>query len=68
MFVGAGAAAMACLDLLVKIGLKKENIIVCDSKGVIHEDRGDEMPETKKICTKQMLDHFLKPWLMLIFF
>ena len=46
--LGAGAAAIACLDLLVKIGLKKENIIVCDSKGVIYEDRGDEMPETKK--------------------
>jgi len=36
---GAGAAGMACLDLLVNLGLKKENIIVCDSKGVIHTGR-----------------------------
>jgi len=38
---GAGAAGMACLDLLVNLGLKKENILVCDSKGVIHTGRDD---------------------------
>ncbi len=32
---GAGAAAIACLDLMVGVGLKHENIVVCDSKGVI---------------------------------
>ena len=36
---GAGAAGMACLDLLVSLGMKKENIIVCDSRGVIHQQR-----------------------------
>lgn len=36
---GAGAAGMACLDLFVQLGVKKENIIVCDSKGVIYEGR-----------------------------
>ncbi|GMR14831.1 MAG: NADP-dependent malic enzyme [Gammaproteobacteria bacterium] len=36
---GAGAAGMACLDLLVNLGLKKENILVCDSMGVIHTER-----------------------------
>ncbi len=36
---GAGAAGMACLDLLVNLGLKKENVLVCDSKGVIHTGR-----------------------------
>jgi len=37
---GAGAAAIACLDVLVGLGLKKANTIVVDSKGVIFEGRG----------------------------
>ena len=36
---GAGAAALACLNLLVSLGMNKENIIVCDSKGVINDSR-----------------------------
>ncbi len=32
---GAGAAALACLDLLVSLGLRKENVMVIDAKGVI---------------------------------
>src|SRR5471032_1930456 len=41
---GAGAAAIACLDLLVHLGLNKANILVCDSKGVIYEGRGNLDP------------------------
>src|SRR6266481_8408974 len=44
---GAGASAIACLDLLVKLGLKRENIIVCDSKGVIYEGRDRSMEPNK---------------------
>lgn len=36
---GAGAAALACLDLLLTLGLRKENIIMCDSQGVVHAER-----------------------------
>jgi malate dehydrogenase (oxaloacetate-decarboxylating)(NADP+) len=36
---GAGAAAIACLDLIVSLGARRENIFVCDSKGVIHAGR-----------------------------
>ena len=36
---GAGAAGMACLDLLVDLGVNINNIYVCDSKGVIYEGR-----------------------------
>jgi malate dehydrogenase (oxaloacetate-decarboxylating)(NADP+) len=36
---GAGAAAIACLDLLVSLGLRRENILVTDSKGVLHAGR-----------------------------
>ena len=38
---GAGASAMACLDLLIGLGVTLENIRVCDSKGVIHGGRND---------------------------
>lgn len=44
---GAGAAAIACLDLLVSLGVKREHIMVCDSKGVIHTARGP-LDETKQ--------------------
>ena len=36
---GAGAAALACLDLMVALGVKTENIFVVDSKGVLHTGR-----------------------------
>ncbi|HET8695208.1 MAG TPA: NADP-dependent malic enzyme [Aquabacterium sp.] len=45
---GAGAAAIACLDLMVGLGLKRENIYVCDSKGVIHHERTDKLDESKQ--------------------
>ncbi|WP_034411846.1 NADP-dependent malic enzyme [Derxia gummosa] len=38
---GAGAAAIACLDVMVGLGVKRENIFVCDSKGVIQSERAD---------------------------
>lgn len=40
---GAGAAAISCLNLLIKSGLKKENIIVSDRCGVIYKGRKEEM-------------------------
>ncbi|MFY1026252.1 NADP-dependent malic enzyme [Actinobacillus seminis] len=46
---GAGAASIACLNLLVSLGMKRENITVCDSKGVIYQGRDDRMDETKKL-------------------
>ncbi|URL02460.1 NADP-dependent malic enzyme [Avibacterium sp. 20-126] len=45
---GAGAASIACLNLLVSLGMKPENITVCDSKGVIFKGRDERMDETKK--------------------
>lgn len=36
---GAGAAALSCLDLLIELGLKRENVLVCDQKGVLFEGR-----------------------------
>jgi malate dehydrogenase (oxaloacetate-decarboxylating)(NADP+) len=45
---GAGAAAIACLDLLVALGVKRENITVCDSKGVIYQGRDEKLDESKQ--------------------
>ena len=45
---GAGAAAIACLDLMVELGVKRENVFVCDSKGVLHQDRKDKLDESKQ--------------------
>ncbi len=40
---GAGAAAIACLNLLIEMGLKKENIVVNDRFGIIYKGRKEEM-------------------------
>jgi malate dehydrogenase (oxaloacetate-decarboxylating)(NADP+) len=45
---GAGAAAIACLDLLVTLGITLENIFVVDSRGVIWEGREENMEPNKK--------------------
>ncbi len=44
---GAGAAAIACLDLMVRLGLARENILVADSKGVIWKGREPDMEPNK---------------------
>ena len=49
---GAGAAAIACLNLLITLGIKKENIIVCDSKGVISTTRAGTLDENKAIYAR----------------
>ncbi|MBI2707362.1 MAG: NADP-dependent malic enzyme, partial [Proteobacteria bacterium] len=51
---GAGAAAIACLDILVSLGLKRENIIATDQSGVIYKGRSEKMPPSKeKYATSQ---------------
>ncbi len=44
---GAGAAALACLDLLVSMGLPREHVTVCDRAGVIYTGRTDDLDEFK---------------------
>ncbi len=53
---GAGAAALACLGLLVKLGLPRENIWVTDLAGVVYEGRTELMDEDK-IQFAQKTDH-----------
>lgn len=44
---GGGAAGIACLDLLVELGLKKENIVLCDVFGVVYKGRAEGLDENK---------------------
>jgi malate dehydrogenase (oxaloacetate-decarboxylating)(NADP+) len=56
---GAGAAAVSCTRLYLALGLKRENVVMCDSKGVIRKDREGldaikaEFATTRKITTLQ---------------
>ncbi len=45
---GAGAAALACLNLLLKVGLKRENVFVTDLAGVVYEGRTELMDDDKR--------------------
>lgn len=49
---GAGAAALACLDLLVKMGMPVDNITVTDIKGVVYRGRKEEMDPDKERYAK----------------
>ena len=53
---GAGAAALACLGLLIKLGLPRENIWVTDLAGVVYEGRTELMDEDK-IVFAQKTEH-----------
>ena len=50
---GAGAAGISCAGMFVAAGVKKENIIMCDSKGVIHKDRNDLSPQKAGFATER---------------
>lgn len=45
--VGAGASAISCSKTFIALGVKKENLVMCDSKGVIRSDR-EELNENKR--------------------
>lgn len=48
VFNGAGAAGIACAQIFVDLGLKKENLIMCDSRGVIYKGREESMNPYKE--------------------
>jgi malate dehydrogenase (oxaloacetate-decarboxylating)(NADP+) len=50
---GAGAAALACLDLLVSLGAKRENIIISDTKGVVYKGRPGSMDPWKELYARE---------------
>jgi malate dehydrogenase (oxaloacetate-decarboxylating)(NADP+) len=50
---GAGAAAIACLNLLVSLGAQRKNIWVCDIDGVVHEGRSTLMDRWKSVYAQK---------------
>ncbi len=52
---GAGASAISCAKMYLKVGVKKENIVMLDSKGVIHKNRTD-LDEYKSFFTSSRTD------------
>ena len=50
---GAGAAAISCTRLYLKLGAKRENIVMCDSKGVIRQDRDILTSQKEEFATSQ---------------
>lgn len=52
---GAGAAAISCTKLYKKLGVKEENIVMCDSKGVLRSDREDLNPQKMEFATDKDL-------------
>lgn len=53
---GAGAAAISCSRLYVTLGIRRENIVMCDSKGVINSKRKDLNKFKQEFVTKRDLD------------
>ncbi len=53
VFSGAGAAGIACANLFITMGVRKENILMCDTHGIIHEGRKEGMnPYKEKFAVK----------------
>ena len=50
---GAGAAAIACVELLKAMGLRPEHVILCDTKGVVYQGRTDGMNQWKSAHAAQ---------------
>lgn len=53
---GAGAAAISCTRLYMAFGAKRENIVMCDSKGVIRRDRPNLTSQKKEFATHLEID------------
>ncbi|MBM3565182.1 MAG: NADP-dependent malic enzyme [Alphaproteobacteria bacterium] len=50
---GAGAASIACVELLKGMGMRSDHVILCDTKGVIHEGRREHMNQWKSAHAAQ---------------
>ena len=53
---GAGAAAVSCTRLYMALGIKKENVVMCDSKGVLNRKRTGLNPQKQEFVTDRDID------------
>ncbi len=59
VFSGAGAAGMSCAKLFITLGVKKENLTMCDSRGVIYKGRTERMTPEKESIANDTLSRTL---------
>ena len=59
VFNGAGAAGIACAKYYLKLGVKKENLVLCDSKGVVYKGRPVGMTPQKEFLANETNDRTL---------
>ncbi len=52
---GAGAAAIACARLLLKLGIRRENMVLCDSRGAVTRYRDDLNPMKRELATSRRI-------------
>ncbi len=60
VFCGAGAAGIACAKLYLSLGVKPENVLMADSKGVMYEGRGDNWNKYKALFVRKTERHTLE--------
>ncbi len=53
---GAGAAAVSCTNLYIRLGVRRENIVMCDSRGVINRKRTNLTPQKAQFVTDRDID------------
>ncbi|WP_108502250.1 NADP-dependent malic enzyme [Paracoccus indicus] len=56
---GGGAAGIACLDMLLKLGVKRENVWLCDIHGLVYEGRAEDMNPQKAAYAQASDKHVL---------
>jgi len=54
VFSGGGAAAIACANLFLELGVKRKNLIMCDSKGVVYKGRKEGMNPYKEAFSRDI--------------
>ncbi|RKX28659.1 MAG: NADP-dependent malic enzyme [Candidatus Zixiibacteriota bacterium] len=59
VFSGAGAAGIACAKLYISLGVNPENLLMADSKGIMHEGRGDKFNKYKQEFVRKTDCHTL---------
>ena len=52
---GAGAAAIACARLFLSLGIRRENLVLCDSRGVVSTYRDDLNPAKRELATSRRI-------------
>ena len=60
VFNGAGASAIACAEFFIQLGAVRENIMMCDSRGVIYKGRSENMNAQKESFAVETSDRTLK--------